>query len=83
LLGLKLPAAQILCQLENEFSRGTFSAENPADFAATTVAGSSIAGRSPDAHFKLLDAAVFKPTIAGQLAEQCTGGTPGYQELDR
>jgi hypothetical protein len=32
-------------------SSGTFSAENPADFAATASQDPSIAGRSPDAHF--------------------------------
>jgi hypothetical protein len=33
-------------------SHGTFSAQNPADFAATALQDPSIAGRSPDAHFK-------------------------------
>jgi hypothetical protein len=35
-------------------SHGIFSAENPADFAATGLHDPSIAGRSPDAHFKAL-----------------------------
>jgi hypothetical protein len=33
-------------------SHGTFSAENPAVLAATALQVPSIAGRSPDAHFK-------------------------------
>jgi hypothetical protein len=47
--GFEIAAAQILCK--NEFFRHLLG-ENPADFAATASQDPSIAGRSPDAHFK-------------------------------